>query len=154
MTINTYSAYSAIDISRYIINYSVSKNNFVSNLKLQRILYFVQGNFLRILNRPCFKEKILAWSGGPVIKEVFVAFERYGLNGIEFQKELNIEELNLKEEERKIIENIVDKCSGLSSVQLSHLTLSQSPWVKTYKKHEEKNDTEITLEKLKDYFCI
>ena len=38
--------YNALDVSRYIINYSNDKNYGISNLKLQKILYFVQAYFL------------------------------------------------------------------------------------------------------------
>ena len=48
----------ACDISRYIINYSNKKDYGISNLKLQKILYFVQAYFL--ITEPytaCFNEK-------------------------------------------------------------------------------------------------
>ena len=35
-----------LDVARYIINYSNEKNYGISNLKLQKLLYFVQAFFL------------------------------------------------------------------------------------------------------------
>ena len=37
--------YNVLDISRYIINYSNQQGYGISNLKLQKILYFVQAYF-------------------------------------------------------------------------------------------------------------
>lgn len=38
--------YNVLDISRYIINYSNDCNYIISNLKLQKLLYFIQVYFL------------------------------------------------------------------------------------------------------------
>ena len=74
--------YDVLDISRHIINYSDEKDYGVSNLKLQKLLYFVQGNFLRVLKRACFYEEIEAWKYGPVIPEVYSEFKMFGSNDI------------------------------------------------------------------------
>ena len=52
--------YSALDIAKYIIDYSYDRNNSVSNLRLQKILYFVQAEFLVATGHPCFEETIQA----------------------------------------------------------------------------------------------
>ena len=63
--------YNVLDISRYIINYSNVKDYGISNLKLQKILYFVQAYFLIETGSPCFKEKIEAWDFGPVVPKAY-----------------------------------------------------------------------------------
>ena len=59
-----------LDVSRYIINYCNENYYLISNLKLQKILYFVQAFFLEAKNEECFREEIEAWDFGPVIPEV------------------------------------------------------------------------------------
>lgn len=51
--------YGVLDVCRYIINYSNRKDYGVSNLKLQKLLYFIQAYFLinSSENKPCFSEK-------------------------------------------------------------------------------------------------
>ena len=63
--------YSAIDIARYIIWYCKNHGYTISNLKLQKILYFVQAEFLVSAGAPCFYQDIEAWDFGPVIPEVY-----------------------------------------------------------------------------------
>lgn len=76
--------YDVLDISRYIINYSNDKDYGVSNLKLQKILYFVQAYFL--INIPdshvCFKERIEAWNFGPVVPKAYREYKQYGSTNI------------------------------------------------------------------------
>ena len=64
--------YAALDIARYIIKYCKDNGYSISNLKLQKLLYFVQAQFLVTYNgRPAFEEKIEAWDFGPVVPEVY-----------------------------------------------------------------------------------
>lgn len=64
--------YSAIDVARYIILYCKEKEYPISNLKLQKLLYSVQAQFLITKRDPAFLEEIEAWDFGPVVPEVFV----------------------------------------------------------------------------------
>ena len=48
--------YNVLDICRYIINYSDDKGYGISNLKLQKVLYFIQAYFVSYTEKkePCF----------------------------------------------------------------------------------------------------
>ena len=74
--------YDVLSIARFIINYCNEKNIVISNLKLQKILYFVQAYFLITFNRPCFRENIEAWDFGPVVPEAYHEFKQYGSGNI------------------------------------------------------------------------
>lgn len=52
-----------MDVARFIINYSNERDYSISNLKLQKLLYFVQAYYLTSTeeHEPCFKEDIEAW---------------------------------------------------------------------------------------------
>ena len=70
--------YNVLGVCRHIVNYSNKKNYNISNLKLQKLLYFVQAYFLAKKNRPCFNEEIQAWAFGPVVPEAYQEFKQYG----------------------------------------------------------------------------
>ena len=74
--------YKALDIARYIIERCNQNSKTISNLKLQKILYFVQAEFLVAKNQPCFREKIEAWDFGPVVPDVYFAYRMYGSTNI------------------------------------------------------------------------
>ena len=46
--------YSAVEVAKYIIWYCKRQGYSISNLKLQKILYFVQASFLVNQGKPCF----------------------------------------------------------------------------------------------------
>lgn len=70
--------YNVLDVCRYVINYSNDKDYIISNLKLQKILYFIQAYFLINKNNACFKEIIEAWDFGPVIPKAYSEYKQYG----------------------------------------------------------------------------
>ena len=69
---------SALTIAKYIVNRCAESGTPISNLQLQKILYFVQLAFLKQLNKPCFSDDIEAWQFGPVVPLVYYHFCGFG----------------------------------------------------------------------------
>ena len=63
--------YNVLDISKYVINYSHDIGASITNLKLQKILYYIQAAFLVNKQEKCFAEPIVAWEFGPVSVETY-----------------------------------------------------------------------------------
>lgn len=76
--------YTAMEIANFIIWYanSIGRRN-LTPLKLQKILYYVQGTFLANNNRPLFNEAIQKWQYGPVVPSVYYEFKDYGISHID-----------------------------------------------------------------------
>lgn len=74
--------YSAIEIARFIITYCMEMGTPVSNLQLQKILYYLQVFYMRS-GYPLFREEIYAWQHGPVVPEVYFMFSGYGTSKIQ-----------------------------------------------------------------------
>lgn len=65
---------SAVDTARLILAFLKSDDEmaeYTSRLKLLKLLYYVQGYHLAMFNTPLFREKIQAWTHGPVVSEVW-----------------------------------------------------------------------------------
>lgn len=69
---------SALTVAKYIVNRCVKSGTPISNLQLQKILYFVQMAFLKKLDNPCFSDDIEAWQFGPVVPVVYYHFCGFG----------------------------------------------------------------------------
>ncbi len=139
---------SAIEISKYVIQYCKKKNYGISNLKLQKILYFIQADFLVTLGRPCFPEKIYAWDFGPVVPEVYREYKRFGASeipGMVFTSDIDFDK-----KEIKIINDMIDDCAVYSASTLVDITHSQDPWKNAY--YKKGKNTEITTKSMKKFF--
>ncbi len=87
--------YNVLDVCRYVINYSNDKDYGISNLKLQKVLYFVQAYFLISTPEQCFKERIEAWDFGPVVPEAYREYKQFGSSNIpsvSYYVEMNYED--------------------------------------------------------------
>lgn len=141
--------HSAVSVAAYIVHYCNRKGYLINNLKLQKILYFVQAQFLVNRGRPCFKEKIEAWQFGPVVPEVYHKYKFYGGTAIKSSNQYKM--WNISNDDKKEIEVIVDECAKYSTSQLVNITHKQTPWLKAY---SENKHNHISNESIFEYFSI
>ena len=63
---------SAFNVADYfLVQQDEDAGDLISNMKLQKLLYYAQGYFLAIANEPLFHERIYAWTHGPVVPKVY-----------------------------------------------------------------------------------
>lgn len=142
--------YKALTIARYIIEKCNDEKKSISNLKLQKILYFVQANFLVSKNQPCFSEQIEAWDFGPVVPEVYHEYKIYGGASIPaFFRDNAISVISTND--KKLIDEMIDSCADYSASALVEITHNQSPWLEAYNKPGKNNV--ITNESIKNFFA-
>ena len=138
--------YNVLDICTYVVHYSNKKNYGVSNLRLQKILYFIQAYFLRIKKEPCFREPIEAWDFGPGVPKAYHRYKYFGSSEIpDFEEPFNDFDDPTDE---KIIRGVVDLLSKYTTTQLVSMTHRQSPWAGTYKPGA---NNEITIKDLQRF---
>lgn len=69
--------YTARDIAHYIVDKCTKDKQPVSNLQLQKILYFVQMEYIKLTDEPLFDDCFLAWRYGPVIRSIYDEYSIY-----------------------------------------------------------------------------
>jgi len=65
-----------------IIKRSLQTDVPVSPLKLQKLLYFLYAYYYSVNEQPLFAANFEKWKYGPVVSEVYQAFQKYGGNRI------------------------------------------------------------------------
>lgn len=83
--------YKAIEIAKYIINKCTVDRHPISNLQLQKILYYVQRSFL-LVGQLAFNDDIEAWQFGPVVREVYNQYCGFGASKIRLLYEVDIDD--------------------------------------------------------------
>lgn len=124
--------YRVLDVAQYIIRRCHSQGRSISNLKLQKILYFVQAQYLVATGNKCFREEIEAWDFGPVVPEAYHYYKAYGSANIPTFRRLGENKEIISEEDRMIIDEIIDECSQRSASALVQITHNQAPWKDNY----------------------
>lgn len=69
--------YKALDIAKHTINYCIQSQHPISNLKLQKILYYAWIDYYCSTKKELYLDDICAWQLGPVIPEVYYEFCAY-----------------------------------------------------------------------------
>ena len=139
--------YSALTIAQYIIEYCNDTGRTISNLKLQKILYFVQAEFLVSKGVVCFHDRIEAWDFGPVVPSVYHHYRVYGSASIPYVSASVCGQIYDADKEK--IEGIVEECADFSSTALVRITHRQDPWIKAYRPNA---NNEITPQSIKEFF--
>ncbi len=123
--------------------------NPITNMRLHKILYYMQGFYLADNGRPLFREKMYAWQYGPVVYQVYKEFKEFG------SKPLNTNRIRyanaLSDSEKIYINQIWDSTKKYSVNQLVNLThRAGGPWSKVYDPNNHNNVIEQHL--IADYF--
>lgn len=143
----------AMKVANYLL--SLSKPNTqesITNLKLQKLLYYVQGFHLAITKKSLFEENIEAWAHGPVVPEVYRKFKEYRYNDIKQNVEDDFSELTSTQE--KIIKEVWEIFKSYDGKELENLTHSEAPWINARNGVSEYSSSNeiISRDSIKDYF--
>lgn len=101
----------------------------ISNLKLQKLLYYAQGCTLAITDEPLFNDDIYAWKHGPVVESVYHNYKSFGSNGIEFNEPFDFKSICTKISD--ILESVYQTFGQFSAWKLRNMTHEETPWKNT-----------------------
>lgn len=138
------------DVTKYLL----LKCEDVTPLALQKLLYYTQ-SFNKVFNNKfMFEDDCEAWIHGPVYRETYEQFKRYGYNIIDdiLIKEEDLSSLSVTEKE--LIDNITIHLGCYSGKILENMTHVEMPWLTTRGdlKENENCDKVISKELINDYF--
>ncbi|KMT21612.1 Panacea domain-containing protein [Clostridium cylindrosporum] len=142
--------YSAIDVAKYTLEYCEKElNKPITNLQLQKLLYYMQGNSILANDKILFINDIQAWKYGPVVPDVYYWFNGYSSNcikGIEKRDDMHFEECDLE-----VIRNVINKKIDIDPWKLVDDTHNELPWKENY---IENMNCEIPITSLRENISL
>lgn len=114
------------DIADYFIYIANSTGSFISNLKLQKLVYYAQAWHLALYNKPLFTEDFEAWVHGPVIPALYQEYKRFSFKPIEKV----VEKPSFSSDALDHLEEITRVYFGYSGYELELMTHKEEPWIK------------------------
>lgn len=147
--------YDAMDIARWFIERNQQdvrkgEDEKMTLLKLLKLLYYAEGCSLALNNRSLFREKILAWEHGPVVKEVWKSFD----NAYDLWVDANEMEASLEKicrVDAELLEDVYSVFGKYSASGLRDKTHEESPWLDATQGGKSYN-AEISRCAIKKYF--
>ena len=113
-----------------VIAYVFEKLEEVTPLMLQKLLYFIQGVYSALYGKPIFEEDCRAWVHGPVYPEVYELFRDFKYNPIDDARFALLEGTvdALTEEEKNVIDLVVNTFGMYGGKVLERITHNEAPW--------------------------
>lgn len=126
----------ASELAKYILKKSEKG---LSNLELQKILYFTEIDYFKKFKKHLIEDDFQAWKFGPVADEVYWEYRHYGANPINQPDDISEISKKLNDEEKEIIDKSIQDCNKKTYwvlVEESHK--DGGAWKKTYEENKKK----------------
>lgn len=161
-------AYSSLAIANAFLERAEKEGIAISNMKLQKLLYFAQGHSYALRNQRLIDESAQAWDYGPVYPSVYSAFRRFGAGNITALAEDDADPANWFNDDdpdyvpstvatpegqdvNQFLDAVWNAYKGKSALRLSEMShVADGPWAKA-RKNGSRN-SEIRDEDIADYF--
>lgn len=105
---------------------------YISNLKLQKILYYAQGFYLAIHNKRLFADSIEAWTHGPVVETLYHEYKESGSKAIDPPESIDLSIYN--KETTDLLDEVWQVYGQYSAYKLRNLTHEEPPWKDAFKR--------------------
>lgn len=134
----------AIDVAKFFINLAqrqaeIDKGDLMTNLRLQKLLYFAQGSYLSRYGKPLFTDAIEAWTFGPVVPSVYHVYKAGG-KGVIISEPPSTNAFT--EEEYELLLDVAARFGDYSTHALVGMTHeADTPWNQTERGAEIKNES-------------
>lgn len=148
---------SSLDVARYLIHLAAPSEDedvdCLCHLRLQKLLYYVQGHHLASRGKPLFSGRIEAWKHGPVVKEVYAVFSGYGCQSIPPKEGADPD--SLSEQEKLFIASVWEEYKQYSASALRAMTHREPPWEEARRGFgpQDRCNVEIQADTMRSFFA-
>lgn len=116
----------ALDIAKYFLKKQEGREEEITHMKLQKLLYYAQGFHLALFDQPLFDDPIEAWPYGPVVRNVYNEYSKHSDRVIPapaiFEAQLYTEQC------AGLLDEVYDVYGQYSAWKLSDMTHAEPPW--------------------------
>lgn len=130
----------------FLLKANEDEDTGISNLKLQKLLYYAQGFHLAIFDKPLFDEEIYAWQHGPVCPNIYYEYRANGSNSIPYTDEIEFSSI-LSSTQISFLDELYDEFAQFSAWKLRNMTHEEPTWI-----NHELTASLIPKEEIKEYF--
>ncbi|MCF6337725.1 MAG: DUF4065 domain-containing protein [Gammaproteobacteria bacterium] len=137
-------------IADFFIDFAQDHGDYLTNLKLQKLVYYAQAWNLALYDKPLFDADFQAWVHGPVCPALYTRFKKYRWNPITIRPET----ATLPDDVKAHLVNVFEAYEQYSGYQLEQMTHAEAPWVDARKgiPLDEASTAVISKQSMKDFY--
>lgn len=103
----------------------------MTNMKVQKLLYYSQSLNLALYDEPLFDEEIQAWRYGPVCPPAYRFYSEFEAQQLPIPSKDILQQI--PDEKKKLLEEVWEYFGGYHAYRLSDMTHVEFPWKKARK---------------------
>lgn len=111
-------------VADYFIRLANEVGSSMTNLRLQKLVYYAQAWSLALRNKALFAEDFEAWVHGPVLRSLWD--EHKARRWLSIDK--NVEHVDLPQNVRDFLSEVVQVYFSLDAYELERMTHAEAPW--------------------------
>ncbi|MDR1236509.1 MAG: DUF4065 domain-containing protein [Holosporaceae bacterium] len=144
--------YTAVDIAKYIILTAHENGDVITNLKLQKLLYYAQAWYMvHHGGKKLFSDNIEAWKFGPVVKDVYDLYKKFSRNPIDEQVDEG-DFARLNPEDRKFMDEFLGEFMDHSALSLVNMIHNEPPWKEAFDEEDPFCSSIISTDSMYNYY--
>ena len=120
-------AMTCFDIADYFIWLANESGSFISNLKLQKLVYYAQAWHLALYDQPLFDEDFEAWIHGPVIPVLYQQYKSFGRKPID--KDVREKDIEFPSNINEFLEQLSNEYFHCDARELELMSHLEDPWL-------------------------
>ncbi|MEI9918540.1 MAG: Panacea domain-containing protein [Bacteroidota bacterium] len=148
--------------SLVLSDYILYMGGSMSHLKLQKLLFYVQAYHLAYFEKPLIEDDFQAWAHGPVSRKVYNSLKDNTrlydqVSYVRGPKEEHVKKIvrkTLTDDQKNLVDEVVEMFSDLTGLQLENLTHNEKPWIKARKgvAAGERSDNVISKDSIRKFY--
>jgi len=155
----------ALAIANLFLDFGARDGVPIDPLKLQKLVYLAHGWHLGLTRQPLIFQTVVAWPYGPIIRDVYWRFKKYGGGNISGRATIAPDGVNtfehvplradLSDKSREIVDRVWEVFKNNSGIELSAMShAAGTPWhdATRGKAKKEIRDLPISNQVISDYF--
>lgn len=142
----------AQQVADYIVRFSHEHGDPITNLKLQKLLYYSQAWHLALYDKPLFDDRMEAWVHGPVQPTVYHKYKKFSWNPISDDPGEIVLPLPITAH----LDEVMAVYGGMSAYDLERLSHQESPWLKARGdlQKDESSEAVISIEEMRQFYKV
>jgi len=143
----------ADNVADYILWHTREYGELISNLQLQKLVYYAQAWFLVFYDEPLFDEPIQAWIHGPVQPGLYHRFKEYAWQPIIAEVDCPVFH-DSDGRTKRLLKEVVMVYGSKTGIELELLAHSEDPWKMARQgiPDTQESTNVITHESMKEFY--
>jgi uncharacterized phage-associated protein len=137
-------------VADYILWFNHHIGGLITNLKLQKMVYYAQAWYLALYNKALFDDDFEAWVHGPVQPHLYQRFKKFRWDPIGY----NPPYIDLPEHIKEHIKEVMEVFSDYSAYTLEKMVHNEAPWRNARRGllHDEPSNNIISKDDMRDFY--